>query len=71
MAIFRVWMHEDPSVSWVEDDISQLLIGLSIQDFDPHWLSQAEVLDIWGRQADVLGSWRTQNETSNIWVRQV
>ncbi|MBT9168769.1 MAG: hypothetical protein DDT19_02117 [Syntrophomonadaceae bacterium] len=70
MAIFRVWMHEDPSVSWTVDDISQLLIGLSIRDFDPQWFSQAGVLDRWGIQAEVSDLWARQSETSNTWVRQ-
>ncbi|MBT9169530.1 MAG: hypothetical protein DDT19_02890 [Syntrophomonadaceae bacterium] len=63
-------MYEDPSGFWTVDDMSQLLIGLSIRDFDPQWFSQADTLDIWVRQADTPDIWRTLGGTSDTWVRQ-
>ncbi|MBT9167485.1 MAG: hypothetical protein DDT19_00823 [Syntrophomonadaceae bacterium] len=61
-------MYEDPSGFWTVDDMSQLLIGLSIRDFDPQWFSQADMLDIWVRQRDVPDMWRAHGEAGVGWI---
>lgn len=58
--IFKVWMFNDPSTVLTEDDISQLLIGMSIDGFGSKWVGQQAGATTWVADTEATTTWKAQ-----------
>lgn len=74
MEIFNIWMYDNPSASWATRDITQLLIGIPIDDdffySADTWKAQQAGSDTWLGQQAGSSTYKFQQQASDTWVKQ-